>query len=123
MQNFFRLVFGIGAAVTLIIIIALVLESYLASEEITIFVSKKEKITTSTGEEYWLIYTENEIFESRDNMFHRKDDTRKISKKLKKNNSYRVRVVGYEFGPKLPFFMDHRNITAVLESKKAENKY
>jgi hypothetical protein len=115
MQNFFRLVFGLGAAVVLILLIALVLESYIAAEEITIFIKNKEKIVTDDGEEYWLVYTENETFESRDNMFHRKDDTKTVTKKLKKNNTYRVRVVGYEFGSKIPFFMEHRNITAILD--------
>lgn len=115
MRNFFSLVFGLAAVVAIILLLALILESYITSEEITININKMEKVKTDDGEVYFLVHTQNEIFENRDNIFHRKDDTILIYKKLRKNNKFRVKVVGYNFGKKMPFFLEHRNIVAVID--------
>ena len=71
MQSFIRFLFGLFVALAIVLLGALILEPYIASEEITIFVKKQEKITTEDGEMYFLVYTEDEIFENRDNMFQR----------------------------------------------------
>lgn len=115
MRNFFSLAFGLAAVVAIILLLALILESYITSEEITININKMEKVKTDDGEVYFLVHTQNEIFENRDNIFHRKDDTILIYKKLRKNNKFRVKVVGYNFGKKMPFFLEHRNIVAVID--------
>jgi hypothetical protein len=120
MQSFIRFLFGLIAAAVILLLGALVLEPYIASDEITIFVKNQEKITTEDGEIYFLVYTDDEIFENRDNMFHKKDETLQIFKRMKKNNKYRVRVVGYDFGGKIPFFSKYRNITAVLKGPKTK---
>ena len=115
MRNFVRFLFGLIVASGIVLLVMLILEPYVASEEITIFVQRMEKITTDDGEIYYLVYTENEVFENRDNMFHKKDNTERIFKRMKKNNRYRVIVVGYSFADKIPFFSEHRNITKVVE--------
>ncbi len=122
MQNFFRFVFWLLVAGVIVLLSALILESYIASEEITIFVKRIEKVTADDDEVYFLVYTENEVFENRDNMFHRKDDTELIFRRIKKNNKYRVKVVGYKFGIKIPFFSKHRNIASVIKGPELEKK-
>ena len=115
MRQFLKLVFGLAGLVTIIVFLALTLEIYVATEEITVTVKKIEKIETDDGEKYYHVHTNKGIFVNRNNTFHRKDNTRTIFKILKKNIKYKIKVVGYNFGIKLPFFFNYRNIIAVTD--------
>jgi len=115
MKNFLRFFFGLAIVVAAIVLIALVLESYITTEEFTIKILKTEKYETADGEKYYLVYTENEVFENRDRKFQRKENTIELAKLLRKNYEYKVRVVGFNFGVKLPFFSKYRNIVAVID--------
>jgi len=115
MKNFSSLVLGLAAAAAIIVFLALTLEVYIASEEIKIKVNKVEQIESDSGERYYRVYTNKGVFENRNSAFHRKNNTKTIAKMLKLNNDYKIKVVGYDFGVKLPFFSRYRNIVDVID--------
>jgi len=117
MGDFLKLFFGLLIVVIVIAFTVLVFEKFITEETVEIKVIKTEKLTTKSGEEYFLIYTKNEIFEDRNNYFHGKNNAKELASKLKVGKKYRVKVVGFNFGVKIPLFLEHRNIIQILNSK------
>jgi len=117
MINFFRLLFIILLVALVILFCALLFEKSLTEETLNIQVTKIEKVIGVDGELYFLIYTKHEIFENRDHYFHNKSNMREINSKLKPKGKYKVKVVGFNFGEKIPFFLEHRNILELVETK------
>ena len=117
MLDFFKLFFGLLVVVAVIIFAALLFEKFISEEIVNIDVIKTEKVTTDSGEEYYLIYTKDETFENRDNYFHDKGGSRELASKLKEGRRYRVKVVGYDFGIYIPMFLEHRNIIEIVDTK------
>ena len=56
----------------------------------------------------------DEIFENKNNYFHSKQNALNLAQLLKEGGNYRVKVVGYKFGVKLPYFVPHRNIIEII---------
>ena len=117
MIDFIKLVLGVVIVVTVIGFSMLIFEKFITQKTITIKIALVEKKTIRSGDVYYLIYTENEIFENRNNYFHGKQNANELGINFKNGKSYKVKVVGYNFGVKLPFFLKHRNILDVARRK------
>ena len=117
MLDFIKLLFGIAIVVTVIGFSMLIFEKFVTQKTVTIKVSLVEKKTLKNSEVYYLIYTKNEIFENRNNYFHGKQNANELGINFRNGNSYKVKVVGYNFGVKLPFFLKHRNILDIVNSR------
>lgn len=117
MSNFIKLSFGLAIVVGIIFFSALFFEKFVTEKKVRIKITKIEKKISESGEEYSIIYTKGEIFENRNRYFHNKRNAKQIDSKLMIRNSYHVKVVGYNFGIKLPLFMEHRNIIKIINSK------
>jgi len=117
MSNSFKLFIGLGIVVFIIFFFALSFEKFITEEKVRINITKIEKKISESGEEYSLIHTRKEIFENRNNYFHNKNNAEEIDSKLMVRKSYHVKVVGFNFGFKLPLFMEHRNILKLVNSK------
>ncbi len=117
MSDFLKLLFGMGIVVLVIGFSALIFEKFVTEETITIKVSKKEIKISENGEEYYLIHTREEIFIDRNNSFHGKSNAKELALKIRTGEKYRVKVVGFNFGAKIPYFMEYRNILKIVNSK------
>lgn len=115
MSNFLKLFFGLLVVVAIIAAGALFFESFITEEELTIKIELVDKVVTKDNETYYLVYTKDEVFENRNNYFHKKENAESLNQKIKEGQKYRVRVVGYSWGIKLPFFTEHRNIIDIVE--------
>ncbi|MFC2084315.1 hypothetical protein ACFLS9_04595 [Bacteroidota bacterium] len=120
MRDFLKLFFGLAIVVSIIVFCALLFESYLTEEVIKIKVTKKETVTSEDGAITYLIHTENEIFENSNNYFHKKENAESLNKKIKRKNTYKIKVVGFNLGFKIPFFTEYRNITEIVEEDKVK---
>ncbi len=117
MFDFIKLLFGVLIVVTIIGFSMLIFEKFVTQKTVTIKVALVEKKTLKNGEVYYLIYTKNEIFENRNNYFHGKQNATELGINFRNGESYKVKVVGYNFGIKLPFFLKYRNIIDVAKDK------
>lgn len=117
MGTFTRILVGIIVVVMIIYFCALMFERFLAEDIVTIKVVKLEKAISENGDKYFLIHTKNEIFENTDHYLHNKTNAREIQSKLKTKGEYKIKVVGFNFGKKIPLFLEHRNIIEIIESK------
>ena len=115
MRDSFKLILGLLVVVSVIAGGAYYFESFLTKETIVIKIDDVEKITTSENESYYLIHTKNETFENRFRKFHSKETPEILNQKIIAGRSYRVEVVGFALGDKVPFLPEYRNITKVIE--------
>jgi len=84
----------------------------LTVENISITINDKERVTTSIGgtiQSKFLVYSDGEVFENVDNIWHWKWNSSDIQGKLKKKNTYKVKVYGW----RIPFLSSYRNIVEV----------
>jgi len=117
MTTFLRFIFGLLIVAMIVFFSALFFERYLAEETLDITVSKIEKAATENGDRYYLVYTKQEVFYNRDHYFHHKSNANELNSKMEPKGKYRVKVVGFNFGTKLPLFLDRRNILEIVEQK------
>jgi len=117
MLDFLKVVFGICVVTIVIFFSLLIFEKFVTEEIINIKVSYTEKIVDENGEISFLVYTKDEIFENKNNYFHSKQNALNLAQLLKEGGNYRVKVVGYKFGVKLPYFVPHRNIIEIISNK------
>lgn len=117
MLDFLKVVFGICVVTIVIFFSLLIFEKFVSEEIINIKVSYTAKIVDENGEISFLVYTKDEIFENKNNYFHSKQNALNLSQLLKEGGNYRVKVVGYKFGVKLPYFVQHRNIIEIISNK------
>lgn len=117
MKSFFRLLFVLLLVALVILFCALLFEKSLTEETLQIEITKIEKLTSEDGDRYFLVYTKNEIFENRDHYFHNKSNMKELNSKLKPKGKYKVNVVGFNFEEKIPFFLEHRNILELVDTK------
>lgn len=117
MSDFIKLSFGLSIVVGIILFSALFFEKFVTEEKVKIRITKIEKKISEDGEEYSLIHTKEEIFENRNSYFHNKRNAKELASRLMVYNSYHVKVVGYNLGIKLPFFMEHRNIMKIINTR------
>ncbi|MBU1113559.1 MAG: hypothetical protein KKE09_00345 [Bacteroidetes bacterium] len=117
MSDFLKLFLGLLLVIVVIYFVLQVFEKTVTEETISIKVDKIEKVVTDDDEVLYLIYTKNEIFENRNNYQYPKENESKQGIKLKIGSSYRVKVVGFNFGVKLPLFLGHRNIVEIVDTK------
>ncbi len=113
MKDIFKLIFGLLIVVIIIGIGAKYFESFVTEETIQVNIAKIERINNHPDEDYFLVHTNDEIFENRNHYFHNKQDVKEINKLLRVGKAYEVSVVGYNFGIDLPFFSKYRNIIEV----------
>jgi len=95
--------------ILLTILISYPVAYYISSENITITVKDKERITTGSGENIsskFIIYTENEVFENCDTWLFLKFNSSDFQNKFEKGKTYNVNVAGW----RIPFFSTYRNI-------------
>ncbi len=118
MSDLLKFIFGLFVIVLVIGFSLLVFEKFITQKTITINISLIEKKITKSGEEYYLIYTKNEIFLNRNNYFHGKHNVSSLAINLREGRSYKVKVIGYNFDIELPFFFKYRNIIDEVNTKK-----
>ncbi len=116
MLDFMKVILGVIVVVIIIGFSMLIFEKFVTEKTVTIKVALVEKKILKSGEVYYLIYTQNEIFENRNNSFYGKQNADKLGLNFRNGKSYKVRVVGYNLGVKLPFFLEHRNILDIVSS-------
>ncbi|MFW5847509.1 MAG: DUF1523 family protein [bacterium] len=91
---------------------------YLSSQDtIEITVYDKERIVTKTTDNIktmYLVYCEDEVFKNTDNWFFFKFNSSDIQNKLKVNQTYVVKVVGW----RIPFFSSYRNIVKIYDTNE-----
>jgi len=117
MSNYLKLFSGLFIVGFIVFFFTLSFEKFLTEENVKITIIKIEKKTSESGDEYYLVHTKTEIFENRDNYFHNKSNAQSLASKLMVRGHYQVKVVGFNFGFKLPLFMEHRNILKIVNSK------
>lgn len=117
MINFIKLIFGIIVVIIFVSFSLLIFEKFVTEDTIEIEISNIEKNIDQNGVTSFMIYTKNEIFDNRDNYFHSKNNALNLSKILKEGRSYKVKVVGYNFGFKIPYLIEHRNILEIINNK------
>ena len=117
MSDLLKLAFGLAIVVGIILFSALFFEKFVTEKKVRIQITKIEKKISEDGEEYSLIHTKDEIFTNRNSYFHNKRNAKELDSKLTARKNLHVRVVGYNFGTKIPFFMEHRNIMKIINSK------
>ena len=77
-------------------------------ENVHINVIDKQRVTTGSTSKY-MIFTDNESFESTDSFFHSKYNSSDIYGQLNIKCSYEVRIYGW----RMPFFSIYRNIIGI----------
>lgn len=89
---------------------------YKSSTDITIKVTKTDRIveTSGSGEDLsvsskYLVYTTNETFQNTDSWLFGKFNSSDFQGKFLPNTTYKVKVVGW----RLPFFSTYRNIVKI----------
>lgn len=92
-----------------------VFERMLTEEEIEVKVTTLEKRVISYEENLYLVHTEEEIFENRDDNYHKKFDSETLMARIRKYGKYKVLVCGYKFGFKVPFISERRNILKIIK--------
>lgn len=117
MRSFLRFIFTLLLIALVILFCALLFEKSLTEETLKLKIIKIEKLSTEDGELYFLVHTEYEIFENRNHYFHNKSNMIELNSKLKPKGKYRVKVVGFNFDKRIPFFLEHRNILELVETK------
>ena len=81
---------------------------YMSSEDITITVTKSERVTKGDNSKY-LVYTDAETFENTDSYLSWKFDSSDVHGHLKDGQSYNVTVRGWRW----KMFSSYRNIVEV----------
>lgn len=114
MKDFFKLFSGLLIVVLMIVVGAYYFESFITKETIDITVVNINELTAPDGSKYYLVHTKDEIFENRNYKRHHKDNADIIAKELKPGGTYKVTVVGFDFGVHLPLMLEHRNIIDVV---------
>lgn len=74
----------------------------------TFVVNEKERITTRDSG-YYLVFTDGEVFENADSLLFMKFGSSDLYSKLKKGETYTVRVAGW----RVPFLSMYRNILGI----------
>lgn len=120
MKDFFKLFAGLLVVIIMIGVGAFYFQSFITKETIEISVINITEMKAQDGGKYYLVHTEEEVFENRNYQLHNKDNADKLAKTLKPGGKYKVSVVGYDFGFNIPLFLEHRNIIEVLD--KIEEK-
>jgi len=119
--------FGFFIPIIFLIVIiypfALFFEYVLTEKEVDIVIMRIEETTTEDGQYLSYIYTTTEKFINMNNHFHKKTNAEELTKKFKAGESYKVTVVGYNFGIKLPFFLKERNIINIIEDDDIIHKF
>ena len=85
---------------------------YTTVETVTIEVVSKERVTKGTGENMeskYMVFTETEVFENTDVLWFWKWNSSDVQGKLKANDTYNVKVVGW----RVPFLSMYRNIIEI----------
>jgi hypothetical protein len=100
-------------AVMLIGLVVYNVAYYQTSEEITITITDKERITESNGDggvtSKYLIFSENETFENTDEFWLGKFNASDVQGGLKIDSTYTVRVIGW----RIAFLSSYRNIVEI----------
>lgn len=117
MKSFFRLLFALLLIALVILFCGLLFEKSLTEETLQIKITKIEKLTSENGELYFLVHTKHEIFVNKDHYFHNKSNMNELNSKLKPKAMLKVKVVGFNFNDKIPFFLEHRNILELVDTK------
>ena len=117
MSNSLKLITGLAIVVFIVFFFALSFEKFLTEENVRIKINKIEKKYSESGEAYYLIHTRTEVFENRNNYFHNKSNAKSLAARLMVSENYNVKVVGFKIGFKLPLFLEHSNITKIVNSK------
>lgn len=117
MRSFLKLLFTLLIIALVILFCALLFEKSLTEETLQIEITKIEKLISEDGERYFLVHTKDEILENRDHYFHNKSNMKELNFKLRPKGKYKVKVVGFNFDEKIPFFLEHRNILELVETK------
>lgn len=88
-----------------------------SSESVTVTVTEKERIVTSSGESTsskYLVFTDGEVFENTDAITFGKWNSSDVQGKLEKGKTYNVKVAGW----RVPFMSMYRNIIKVYGEAK-----
>ncbi len=117
MNTFLKFIFILILVAIVILFCALLFEKSLTEETLEIKVAKIEKMVSEDGDLYYLVHTKHEVFENRNHYFHNKSNMREINSRLKPKGKYNIKVVGFNFGEKIPFFLEHRNILDIVDKK------
>ncbi|NET30682.1 MAG: DUF1523 family protein [Cyanothece sp. SIO1E1] len=110
-----KLILSIVGIFLAIIILLPLIKAYGTQENLTVYVSSKERIVESNGESTsskYLVFTEKEVFENSDSFLLWKFNSSDLHSKLKKGSTYNVKVVGW----RIPFLSSYRNIIKINES-------
>lgn len=92
-----------------------------SSEEVTVTVTDKERITTGSGEDLeskFLVYSEGEVFENSDTWLFFKFNSADVQGELKEEGTYTVKVAGW----RVPFLSWYRNVIRVTQTHETEEE-
>lgn len=78
----------------------------------TVLVVDKERICSSGDNCRWLVFTENEVFENTDSLFHLKWNSTDLQHQITVGETYTFLVYGW----RIPFLSMHRNIVRTVPS-------
>ena len=108
------IIFVIVAIVSLIAIYNVLW--YSSTDDVTIKVTKTDRIVETSGEgkdlsvtSKYLVYTKEETFENTDSWVFGKFNSSDFQGRLTTDSTYKVKVVGW----RLPFFSTYRNIVKI----------
>ncbi len=94
----------------LLLIVGTIYLSYDSVDEIRITIKNKERINKGT-DSYYLIFTENEVFQNKDSLLFMKFDSSDVYNNLDIGETYQVKVNWY----RINFLSEYRNILEILE--------
>ena len=115
LKKFIAIFLPLILTISIVYSFALFFENLISKEEVDVVIMGIEESTTENGEVFYYVRTNLELFVNANNKFHKKDNANTLIKKLKIGQKYKLEVVGYKFGFKLPFFLKERNIIDIVE--------
>jgi len=111
----------LGLLFIVFIVLALPMYAYGTVEDITIKVTKTERVMSGSGgtlKSKYLVFTDSETFENTDCLLYWKWDSSDLHGELKDGTTYKVKVYGW----RIPFLSHYRNIVEVKEDYEATTK-
>lgn len=101
----------VGIVFGSVLVLALFLSSpiinYTTVQKVTAKVTKSERVVSKSGESAtYLIFTENEVFNNVDTLWHWKWNSSDFYNKIEAGKTYELTVYGY----RIPFLSGYRNI-------------